>query len=51
MKSKNQWLTAKCPICGKDYAHLKYYKPKTCGKFECIAEASKRELLNKSPKA
>ncbi|MCK4823824.1 hypothetical protein KA005_49175 [bacterium] len=31
-----EWLGAICPICGDEYQYLPDYKPKTCGKFECL---------------
>jgi len=40
-----QWLKATCPICGKEYEHLSNYKPKTCGKFECLQKANKQGIL------
>lgn len=46
MPNKLEWLTETCPICGKEYQYREDYKPKTCGKFDCLAEANKRGLLN-----
>jgi len=32
-----EWDTAQCPICLESYDYPKGgYKPKTCGKFDCI---------------
>jgi len=36
MESKYDWLKAICPICGKEYRHLRNYKPKTCSNFMCL---------------
>ena len=44
-KPRLQWLKAMCPICGKEYEYLPTYKPKTCGKFTCLQEANKRNIL------
>ena len=42
---KRIWVKSKCPICGKEYEHLIDYKPKTCGRFECLREVHKRGML------
>jgi len=44
-KKKRVWLKTNCPICGKEYEYLSDYKPKTCGKFECIQKAHQRGLV------
>lgn len=37
------WIKAICPICGKEYEYLlEDYKPKTCGKFNCLQKFQKR---------
>jgi hypothetical protein len=35
--AKIRWATAKCPVCGEDYAYIEGgYKPKTCNKLTCL---------------
>jgi hypothetical protein len=44
-----KWIKAKCPICGKSYDYpAKGYKPKTCGKFECVHKHLHPELTRGS---
>lgn len=33
-----EWEYAKCLVCGQDYPYPKGdgYKPKTCGRFDCL---------------
>lgn len=47
-----EWLKGICPICGKTFEYLITYDnqmrphhPITCGKYECIKEANKRNML------
>jgi hypothetical protein len=39
------WRKDKCPICGVSFFYLPEYHPVTCGKWECLKEASERGLL------
>jgi hypothetical protein len=45
------WIKSQCKICGKTFEHLSKYQPVTCGKYDCLQEANKRNLLNKSREA
>jgi len=35
-RMENEWKTARCPICGREYQHKADYKPATCSSWECI---------------
>ena len=33
---RSKWLTATCPVCGKEYKYRRDYKPKTCNNGNCM---------------
>jgi hypothetical protein len=50
-----EWFKGKCQNCGKTFEYLPqphhgspYYIPITCGKFNCLQEADKRNLFYKA---
>ena len=44
MTTKIVWLKARC-ACGKEYEYIEGgYKPKTCGRFECVKRHLHPEL-------
>lgn len=47
MPKQLNWQKATCPICNEEYVYLPVFKPKTCGKYNCVYEAHKRGLIYK----
>lgn len=47
MPKQLDWQKATCPVCNKQYVYLPAFKPVTCGKYDCVKEAHKRNLIYK----
>ncbi len=43
---EGDWERSNCPICHRDYPHKKGFTPVTCGQFDCLQEANRRQLLH-----
>jgi len=47
---KLEWLTAICPICGKEYPYLPIHNPGYCERVDCLYELANERLKEKEVK-
>ena len=45
VEQESNYERSNCPICGRDFPHLKGKKPVCCGNVGCLHEANRRGLF------